>query len=186
MLFRHHPRARRYLLRLRQDGTVRVTIPRRGTISAAKDFAWRSKAWLEQQYQRLAAQPKTPAGWPIGTEILFRGETVRVESEADGLIRLGTERMKASDASTDLRPDIQKHLRRLAERELPKRVMKLAKRTWHPSISHFGAESEITLGIMFTAGDDLTQLAVNSDAFFCPGLHHPARAGTSKVDESFG
>jgi predicted metal-dependent hydrolase len=126
LLLMHHPRARRYLLRLRQDGTVRVTIPRRGTISAAKDFAWRSTAWLEQQFQRLDAQPKTTAGWQIGTEILFRGETVRVESEADGLIRFGTERMKATDASTDLRPAIQKHLHRLAEQELPKRVMELA------------------------------------------------------------
>jgi predicted metal-dependent hydrolase len=126
LLLVHHPRARRYLLRLRPDGTVRVTIPRRGTISAAKDFAWRSTDWLEQQFQRLATQPKTPVGWQIGTEILFHGETVRVESEADGLIRFGTERMKASDASTDLRPAIQKHLRRLAEQELPGRVIELA------------------------------------------------------------
>jgi hypothetical protein len=34
--------------------------------------------------------------------------------------------MKATDASTDLRPAIQKHLHRLAEQELPKRVMELA------------------------------------------------------------
>jgi predicted metal-dependent hydrolase len=126
LLMVHHPRARRYLLRLRPDGVVRVTIPRRGTISAAKDFASRSTGWLEQQFQRLAAQPKTPAGWQIGTEILFRGELVRVESEADGLIRLGTERMKVTDASTDMRPAIQKHLRRQADQELPKRVMELA------------------------------------------------------------
>lgn len=34
--------------------------------------------------------------------------------------------MKATDASTDLRPAIQKHLHRPAEQELPKRVMELA------------------------------------------------------------
>jgi predicted metal-dependent hydrolase len=126
LLLVHHPRARRYLLRLRPDGMVRVTVPRRGTISAAKDFVLRSTDWLEQQFQRLAAQPKTIAGWQVGTEILFRGETVRVESEADGLIRFGTERMKGMEVTTDLRPDIQKHLRRLAEQELPGRVIELA------------------------------------------------------------
>jgi predicted metal-dependent hydrolase len=94
LLVIRHPLARRYLLRLRPDGTVKVTIPNRGTISAAKDFALRNQGWLEQQFQRFAAQPKTTAGWQVGTEILFRGETVRVASEADGLIRLGTERMK--------------------------------------------------------------------------------------------
>jgi predicted metal-dependent hydrolase len=126
LLMVHHPRARRYLLRLRPDGTVRVTIPRRGTISAAKDFASRNKGWLEQQFQQLAAQPKMPAQWQIGTKIFFRGEPVRIESCTDGLICFGTERMKMGDVSADLRPDIQKHLRRLAEQELPKRVMELA------------------------------------------------------------
>jgi hypothetical protein len=55
LLMVHHPRARRYLLRLRPDGTVRVTIPRRGTISAARDFAMRNIGWLEHI-------PQLPAG----------------------------------------------------------------------------------------------------------------------------
>ena len=122
----HHPRARRYLLRLRADGTVRVTIPRRGTLAAARDFALRNVGWLEQQFQRLAARPKTPISWNPGTEILFRGERVRIETEADGSIRFGTERVIVSDAAADLRPAIQKHLHQLAAQELPPRVMELA------------------------------------------------------------
>src|SRR5665213_1933818 len=55
LLMVHHPRARRYLLRLRPDGTARVTIPRNGSIRAARDFASRNVGWLEQQFQRLAA-----------------------------------------------------------------------------------------------------------------------------------
>lgn len=128
LLMVHHPRARRYLLRLRPDGTVRVTIPRRGTVSAARDFAARNVGWLEQQFQRLAAQPKSPAAWKIGTEILFRGEPVRVESDADGSIRFGTERLKVADGAADLRPAIQKYLRQRAAQELPTRVMELAAR----------------------------------------------------------
>ena len=126
LLMAYHPRARRYLLRLRPDGTVRVTIPRRGTVSAAKDFAARSTGWLEQQFQRLAAQPKASAGWQIGTEILFRGDPVRIESDTAGSIHFGTERIKRTDSSIDLRPAIQNHLRQMAAQELSKRAMELA------------------------------------------------------------
>jgi predicted metal-dependent hydrolase len=126
LLMVHHPRARRYLLRLRPDGTVRVTIPRRGNISAARDFASRNVGWLEQQFQRLAARPKNPDTWILGTEIHFRGELVRIEPDADGSIRFSTERMNVPDANADLRPAIQKHLRALASKELPLRVMGLA------------------------------------------------------------
>jgi len=126
LLMVHHPRARRYLLRLRPDGTVRLTIPRLGTVAAGRDFALRNVGWLEQQFQRLAARPKTPALWNPGTEILFRGERVRIEMEADGLIRFGTERLRITNAAADLRPAIEKHLRKLAGQELPPRVMELA------------------------------------------------------------
>jgi len=74
LLMVHHPRARRYLLRVRSDGTVQVTIPRRGTIAEARAFVSRNIGWLERQFQRLAAGPKTPVTWNPGTEIYFRGE----------------------------------------------------------------------------------------------------------------
>jgi predicted metal-dependent hydrolase len=128
LLFVHHPRARRYLLRLRPDGTARVTIPRRGTIAAARDFAARNRDWLERQLQRLAAQPQLPVTWPAGTEILFRGEPVRVDRDESGAICLGRERIRFSGSAADLRPAVQRHLHRLAARELPPRVRELAAR----------------------------------------------------------
>ena len=121
-----NPRARRYLLRLRPDGVARVTIPRRGTISAARDFASRNVRWLERQFQRLADQPKNTAEWKVGTEIYFRGELARIEMDANGSILFGTEQILVSDASADLRPAIQKHLRKLASQELSHRVTELA------------------------------------------------------------
>jgi len=126
LLFVHHPRARRYLLRLRPDGIARVTIPRRGNISAARDFAAKNIIWLEQQFQRLANQPKTAAEWKTGTEIHFRGEQVRIEMAEPGAIRFGTEQINVSDLSNDFRPAIQKRLRQLAAQELPGRVMEFA------------------------------------------------------------
>ena len=126
LLLVHHPRARRYLLRLGPDGTARVTIPRHGSITAARDFAARNLPWLERQIQRLDTQPKTPDHWHIGTEILYRGLPVRIEAEPDGVIRFGPERLRVADPSADLRPVIQKHLLRLASQELPARVLELA------------------------------------------------------------
>jgi predicted metal-dependent hydrolase len=126
LLFIHHPRARRYLLRLRPDGVARVTVPRRGSISAARDFVARNIGWLEQQIQRLAAQPKTAAEWKIGSEIYFRGELVRIELETAGQIRFGSELLALRDVSVDLRPVIQKHFRKLAQQELPARVQELS------------------------------------------------------------
>ncbi len=125
LLMVHHPRARRYLLRLCPNGTVRVTVPRQGTRAAAKEFALRNVPWLEQQFQRLSACPKAPAIWSFGTEILFRGEPVRIENDTDGVLRLGGERLIVP-AGIDLRPHVEKHLRKLAARELPPRVMELA------------------------------------------------------------
>ncbi len=126
LLFVRHPRARRYLLRLRADGVARVTIPRRGSISAGRDFAARNIGWLGEQLQRQAAQPKTLTAWQAGTEIYFRGELVRIEPEKPGWIRLGTELIKVADEALDLKPVIQKHLHRLAAKEFPPRVMELA------------------------------------------------------------
>ena len=126
LLMVHHPRARRYLLRLRSDGTVKVTIPRRGNISAARDFASRNIGWLEQQFQRLAARPKIPDTWNLGTEILFRGKSVCIVTGSDGSICFGTEWINVSYTKTDFRPVIENHLHKLAAQELPPRVMELA------------------------------------------------------------
>ncbi len=126
LLFVHHPRARRYLLRLRPDGVARVTIPRRGTIAAARDFAARNVGWLEQQWLLLSNRPTVGSGWQVGTEIYFRGEMVRVESAAADQIRFGSEQLQVADVTVDLRPAIQHHLRQLAAQELPPRVRELA------------------------------------------------------------
>ena len=126
LLMVHHSRARRYLLRLREDGIVRVTIPQRGNVSAARDFACRNVAWLEQQFQRLAARPQIPPAWQVGAELLLRGEAVRIETDADGHVRFGAERLQVPAATADLRSVIQTHLHRLAARELPPRVLALA------------------------------------------------------------
>ena len=122
-------RARRYILRLRPDGAARVTIPRGGSLAEGRRFAQRNAAWLEKQLLRQAAQPRRPAAWLAGTEIAFRGERVRLEIDPEGQggsVRFGAETVRVADATGDLRPAIERHLRRLAAEELPARVLELA------------------------------------------------------------
>ncbi len=131
LLIVHNPRARRYLLRLRPDGTARVTIPRGGSTAMARQFVERHAAWLEGELQRLQAQPRKPATWTIGAEIFLRGNAVRIETGPDHeveIVRFGGESVRVSDPVADLRPAIEGHLRQLAARELPPRVLELAAR----------------------------------------------------------
>jgi len=126
-----NPRARRYLLRLRPDGTARVTIPRGGSAAMAQQFVERHVTWLERELKRLQTQTRRPAAWTIGTEILLRGEMIRIEPGSDcepKTARIGSETILVSDAATDLRPTIEGRLRQLAGRELPARLLELAAR----------------------------------------------------------
>jgi hypothetical protein len=128
LLFVHHPKARRYLLRLQADGIARVTIPRRGSLATAREFVGKHVTWLEGQFQRLESQPKVSTAWKLGMEIYLRGERVKIEFENIGHIRIGTQVLKIPDLSADLRPAVEKHLRKLAAKEFPVRVMELAAR----------------------------------------------------------
>jgi len=128
VVFVHNHRARRYVLRLRTDGSARVTVPRGGTVLEARKFAERNTRWLERALQRLAARPARPEEWRIGTEIYFRGALVRIEPEGQGSgrVRFADEILKADGCEGNLRGIVERHLWRLASRELPPRVFELA------------------------------------------------------------
>jgi predicted metal-dependent hydrolase len=60
LLFLRHPRARRYVLRVADDGTVKVTIPRWGSRREAQEFAARQRAWIDRQLRKVAAERERP------------------------------------------------------------------------------------------------------------------------------
>jgi predicted metal-dependent hydrolase len=122
-------RARRYLLRLRPDGSARVTIPRHGSAAEGRRFAERHIEWLAGQLEKLAAQPTTAQSWQIGTDLLFRGELVKIEADINNpatAIRFGDVILPVPDINADLRLRMTKHLWRLAIKELPPRTLELA------------------------------------------------------------
>jgi predicted metal-dependent hydrolase len=54
--FVRHPRARRYVVSVRADGSVRVTIPRGGSKREAREFAEAQREWIDRQQRRIEAE----------------------------------------------------------------------------------------------------------------------------------
>lgn len=59
-LFVRHRWARRYVLRLLDDGTLRVTLPRWGSKREAEAFVEKSDRWIARQREKRAAIPRAP------------------------------------------------------------------------------------------------------------------------------
>jgi predicted metal-dependent hydrolase len=59
-LFVRHRWARRYILRLLDDGTLRVTLPRWGSKREALAFVEQSQPWIAKQYEKRAIEPRRP------------------------------------------------------------------------------------------------------------------------------
>jgi predicted metal-dependent hydrolase len=123
-----NPRARRYLLRVCSDCSVRVTVPRGGSVAEASRFAERHLDWVARQLDHQASRLRH-RDWRVGSTLLFRGDAVCIECLAENpppRIRFGSEIVEVPDPTGDLRPALEQHLRRLAARELPPRVLELA------------------------------------------------------------
>jgi predicted metal-dependent hydrolase len=117
-----HRRARRYVLRVCPDGSLRLTVPRGSSIADGLAFATRQADWIERERlrQRTKSRP-----WVDGAEVWYRGreQPLRV---IDGEIWCGAERLGGLDDDSDLRPSVEAHWRALAGCELPLRLMELA------------------------------------------------------------
>jgi predicted metal-dependent hydrolase len=98
LVFVRHPRARRYVIRVADDGRVRVTIPRWGSKREAQAFAERERVWIEKQWQRL--------------------------ERSEG--REGQEGQESLEAQTRERLQQQRELIARAKCELPPRLLELA------------------------------------------------------------
>src|SRR3954468_15941360 len=69
-VFVRHPRARRYVVSVRDDGGVRVTVPRWGSLREARAVVVEQQGWIDRQRRRLetvrAAMPVVPE--PVNRE----------------------------------------------------------------------------------------------------------------------
>jgi predicted metal-dependent hydrolase len=123
-------RARKYIIRVRPDGSIRVTIPRGGSRREAESFLARHRKWAEQERLRVAAC-HAPVEWYEGQTILLRGEPVALRVEVRGRSRMlvvGDQRVRLPAEAIDLRPAAEVALRHLAGRELIPRLKEFADR----------------------------------------------------------
>jgi predicted metal-dependent hydrolase len=121
-------RARRYILRVRPDGSVRVTVPRGGSRAEAARFLDTHADWIARERDRLGEAHRTPQ-WIDGAALMLGGELVTIRvSEENGrrTARYGNRAVRVPAAATDLRPYIQADLRRAARQELGARLHALA------------------------------------------------------------
>jgi predicted metal-dependent hydrolase len=122
-------RARKYIIRVRPDGSLRVTIPRGGSRREAEAFVARQRDWAQKERLRVAAQ-HAPVEWHAGDSILFRGERVPLMVEAAargrGFLAIGGQRVRLAEGVTDLRPAAELVLRHIAVKELVPRLHELA------------------------------------------------------------
>ena len=79
--------AGRYILRVLDDGTLRVTVPWWGSRREARKFADAQQAWVtRQRAQRLA---RAAAQWRVGATVLVDGVAHVLTDAGDGWIAIG-------------------------------------------------------------------------------------------------
>jgi predicted metal-dependent hydrolase len=119
-------RARRYILRVRQDGTLRVTVPRGGSRREAEQFVRKHEIWIARERTRVRVE--SPAEWADGTTILVGGQSVRitVESQRRGWRVLYGDRSVAVRDPGDVRRAVEADLREVARVVLLPRLRALA------------------------------------------------------------
>lgn len=121
-------RARKYILRVRPDGTLRVTIPRGGSRRDAEAFVEEHRGWVDAERVRAAAR-HAPVEWYAGERVLLRGvaTAIAIEQRAQQrLVVFGGVRVRVPPDAVNLRPAVEAALRQLAARELVPRLRTLA------------------------------------------------------------
>lgn len=129
-LLRYNTRARRYILRVKTDGSLYITIPRGGNRAEAIDFARRHTDWILRQRQRRIAQNAGTQSWHAGVEILFRGlpSLISCETTAAGqLVKFADQQLRVPADGQDVRKWIENHLWQLAKKEVAERAIELAR-----------------------------------------------------------
>ena len=136
-MFVRHPRARRYLIRVTADGTVRVTVPRGGSKREAAAFAEREQAWIEKQLRR----ERSESNGERERRTANRARRTTVRSQRDRSARCAP-----------------------ARSELPPRLLELAAQHGLTVSPDQHPESALAMGILLAQRPHLPELAAGDDA----------------------
>ena len=126
-----HPRALRYRLIFRRDGTARCTIPRGGTLTNARRFVAEQEPWLLQRWQAFQSRKATESTPDHPQTIYFRGELLPLPREnetAPGhLCVVGPLSFQFDPSRGALAQQVERQLQALAKQELPQRLLEWAR-----------------------------------------------------------
>ena len=134
VVFRTHPRAKRYLAKVDREGNIVLTVPRAGTQRDALAFANAHRVWLREQRAHaleVLRDSECNRGLREGDSIWYRGERVPLRLEKDlgrPVLCFADSRIFIADESMDLSRPLQRHLSVLAKGEFPAVVKSLADR----------------------------------------------------------
>lgn len=122
-------KARRYILRVRPDGTLRVTIPRGGSRVEALDFLRRHVSWIARERARVSRE-RAPVVWTPGSIILFDGvpHQIQIDARSGRLAVRYADRSVPVDSVVDVRSHVEHDLRQAARERLVPRLFELADR----------------------------------------------------------
>ena len=81
MVMVRHRKARRYILRVLDDGTLRVTLPWRGSKREAVAFVEQQRDWITSQRQRFAGAASRLPRDPLGEQALRRRAVQELPSQ---------------------------------------------------------------------------------------------------------
>lgn len=95
-------RARRYIIRVRGDGSVRVTIPRWGSKREALEFVGRQSHWIDRQRERIESERESQVA-PRFTDAEQRSLRKRAVSELPQRLLALAERFGLSVAKISIR-----------------------------------------------------------------------------------
>lgn len=122
-----HVRARRYRLLFRRDGTARCTVPRRGTLREARRFVAANESWLAERLRRHQTEPRADLPLRPGQSVWLQGVETPLHLEpGETMARLGDLEVPLESVEGDLRPAVERALRRRAATDLPRRTQELA------------------------------------------------------------
>ena len=178
-MFVRSPRARRYILRLRPDGVVRVTIPARGSRREALEVIERHRPWIELQWRQRIAERRAPGGlWQDGTRILFAGRVTR-RSRSAPCRAAGRSRFADQDCTSRatgcIRDAVEHGCGRSPRRNSSRDSARSRRSTPRDQPGH-RAQPADALGLVLAPRQHLVELAARADAAARLRLHPAPRA----------
>ena len=171
---RRHRRARRYTLRIHpSDREAILTMPPRGTIAEAKDFAQRHGGWIAARLGRL---PKAAPFLP-GTVVPLRGVAHRIVHRAGERGTVWTEMRDSGErilcvagAAEHIERRVHDYLKREARRDLQKAAQSYAAGAGREGQAAVDPRSVEPLGFVHLGGFAVVLVAADPRAALRAGL----------------